>query len=188
MPARTFSSSQRRYDSTYTYTNAVPQKPAFNGGMWSQFERRIREYARDQCTQPIQNGHQVVLPGTLYLLTGISNVRFQQQPNNQVVGNPDFVSQIGNDNTGRILVPNSLWTAGCCVRQNGQFAESFAVMGNNVQNNLNNLELTLQITVIQLQGILAEDGDALNNVMLFPGNANCLNDLGRDLPPANVGR
>ena len=61
-------------------------------------------------------------------------------------------------------------------------------MGNNVQNNQHNLQLTLQITVTQLQGILAEDGDALNNVRLFPKDANCLNDVGRDLPPANVGR
>jgi len=189
VPAATYSSSQGRYDSTYTYTNAVPQKPHFNTGRWSQFEGRIREYARLQCTRPIQpHGHQAVPAGTLYLLTGTSFVRIQQQQNNQVVGNADFVSQIGNDNTGRIFVPNSLWTAGCCVRQNGQFTESFAVMGNNVQNNQQNLQLTLQITVAQLQGILAEDMDALNNVNLFPGDANCLHDLGHDLPPANFGR
>jgi len=116
--------------------------------------------------------------GTLYLLTGTSFVRIQQQQNNQVVGNADFVSQIGNDNTGRIFVPNSLWTAGCCVRENGQYTKSFAVMGNNVQNNDQNLQLTLRITVAQLQGILAEDMDALNTVKLFPGDANCLRDLG----------
>lgn len=77
-----------------------------------------------------------------------------------------------------------MWTAGCCVRQNGDFTESFAVIGNNVQNNQQNLQLTLQITVAQLQDILAEDMDALNNVNLFPGNADCLRDLGEDLPHA----
>ena len=154
-------------------------KPAFNGGMWSQFERRIREYAKLQCTKLIQHGSRVVPARTLHLLTDTCFVRIQQQPNNQVVGNPVNVGQIGNDNTGRIFVPNSLWTAGCCVRQNGQFTESVAVMGNNVQTNQE--KLTLQITVAQLQGILAEDVHTLEIVNLFPGDANCLNDLGRDL-------
>jgi len=175
VPAQTYSSSQKRYDSTYTYTNAVPQKPGFNGGMWSQFERKIREYAEGECTKPVQDGHQVEPPGTLYLLTGTSYVRIKQQPNNQVVAEQDFVRQIGNDNTGRILVPNSLWTACCCVRQNGLLTRSFAVMGNNV---VQNYQLTRKITVRQLQRVLAEDVDALNNVRLFPGDDNCLNDLG----------
>jgi len=181
VPARTYSSSQERYDSTYTYTNAVPLKPTFNGGMWSQFEGRILGYAESQCTKSIQHGSQEVPAGTLYLLTGTSFLRIKQQRNNQVVGDPDNVRQIGNNNAGWIFVPNSMWTAGCCVRQNGQFTESFAVMGNNVQNNHNNLKLTLQITVEQLQGILAEDVDTLDIVNLFPGDGNCLNDLGRDL-------
>ena len=181
MPARTYSSSQERYDSTYTYTNAVPLKPAFNGGMWSQFERRIRGYAESQCTEPIHHGSQEVPAGTLYLLTGTSFVRIKQQRNNQVVGTPDDVRQIGNDNTGRIFVPNSLWTAGCCVRPNSHFTESFAVMGNNVQTDEDNQKLTLQITVEKLQGILAEDGDTHDIINLFPGDVKCLNDLGRDL-------
>jgi len=120
--------------------------------------------------------------GTLYLLTGTSFVRIQRQQNNQVVGNADAPSQIGNDNAGSISVPNSLWTAGCCVRQNGQSTESFAVMGNNVQNNQQNRQLTLQITVAQLQDILG--GNPPNNVNLFPG-ADCSRDLGRELSPAN---
>lgn len=186
VPARTYSSSQERRDSTYTYTNAVPQKPLFNQGMWSTFENRIREYARQTCTQPTPgpNGEPA---GTLYLLTGTSFVRIQQQNNHGVVGVVGVmgnINQIGNNNAGEIFVPNSLWTAGCCVRQNGASTRSFAVMGNNVQNNNQNLQLTLQITVQQLQGILAVDVNSIGpNISLFPGDQNCLNnDLGYDLP------
>ena len=183
MPAATYSSSRERYDSTYTYTNAVPQKKSFNTGMWAQFERRIRRYARHQCTKPIkQNGLQVAPPGILYLLTGTSSVRIQrQQQQNQVVGVNVDMNQVGNvDLNMRISRPNSLWTAGCCVRENNnQWTRSFAVMGNNVAGHQQNLQLTSFITVQRLQLILAVDAHTLNNVNinLFPGNNNCLRDI-----------
>lgn len=180
-PTATCESSQERCDSTFTYTNAVPLKPDFNGGMWSSFEGRIRRYARETCTRPTMHLGQQVGAGTLYLLTGISFVRIQQQQN-QVAPVPANIGQIGNQE--QIAVPNSLWTAGCCVRQNGALTRSFAVMGNNVQNNQQDLKLTLQFTVAQLQNIVARDDVTLNNVDLFPGNRDCLNnDLGEALPP-----
>lgn len=40
-------------------------------------------------------------------------------------------------------------------------------MGNNVQNNQQDLKLTLQITVAQLQNIVARDDVTLNNVDCF---------------------
>ena len=161
----TYSSSQERFDSTYTYTNAVPQNPSFNNGAWRVAEERIRVYAALVCTKPIQNIHQSA--GTLYLLTGTSFKIIQNGP----VGVPANIQRIGNNGQEQIAVPNSLWTAGCCVRQNGP-TESFAVMGNNVQNE--NLQLTLGMTVAQLQVILAVNN--LNNVVLFPGNPNCINN------------
>lgn len=189
MPTRTYSSSQIRYDSTYTYTNCVPQRPAFNTGMWSQFERRIRNYATNTCTQPLpaQPGQQGQPAGTLYLLTGTSFARIQQQQN----GNPQAITGVAVNQIGQIAVPNSLWTAGCCVRQDGQSTRSFAVMGNNVLNT-DAAALTRQITVAQLQNILAADVTNLNiggpNVDLFPGDPNCLNNNLGNLPPAGGGR
>lgn len=47
VPSRTYSSSQERHDSTYTYTNAVPQEKSWNRGVWSKFESRIRRYAKE---------------------------------------------------------------------------------------------------------------------------------------------
>ena len=136
---------------------------------------------------PMQHQGQQVAAGTLYLLTGPSFVRIQQQqPQNQVFEVPATLGQIGNQE--QIDVPNSLWTAGCCVRQNGASTRSFAVMGNNVQNDQQNFKLTLQIDLVQLQNILAQDDATRNNVNLFPGNPGCLNNEPGDLPPPHGGR
>ena len=82
-----------------------------------------------------------------------------------------------------------MWTAGCCVHPHG--VESFAVIGNNLQN-IPQI-LTQQIPVARLQMILEHDEDNIGqninrpNVDLFPGNVACSNvnnDL-PDLPPWN---
>ena len=176
VPAATLSRSQEHYDSTFTYTNSVPQDASFNRGLWSTFERKIREYA-ETCTKPLGQ-----LPaGKLYLLTGTSFARIQQHPKS--------VQSFGTINSGIIFVPNSLWTAGCCVRQTGLYAESFAVMGNNVPKD-HRASLTRQVTVQELQNILTDDVNhsTLNKnigqqkVELFPGNKDCSslsNNLGQ---------
>ena len=147
------------------YTNAVPQRPAFNGGQWSQFERRIREYA-SICTQGTQ-------PGSLYLVTGSAFGHIQNNPPGY---NPQVpVDQLGpSGNNPAINVPNLMWTAGCCVFQNGN-VKGFAVVGNNLQDTTQ--MLTRQITVRALtQSILTIDVVNLNiggPVDLFPGNGAC---------------
>jgi len=157
------------------YTNAVPQCPSFNRGQWSQFERRIRVYATQQCTQGAQ-------PGNLYLLTGTA---FGHIQNNPPGFNPQVqVNQLGPaGNNPAIDIPNSMWTAGCCVRPNGN-VQSFAVIGNNLQNTVQ--MLTQQISVAQLETFLAADVVNLNiggpNVNLFPaGNGACSN-INNNLP------
>ena len=64
-------------------------------------------------------------------------------------------------------------------------------MGNNVPAN-NWASLTRQITVVDLQTILADDVFNRNigglNVVLFPGDPNCANNDMGDFPPRGVGR
>lgn len=67
-----------------------------------------------------------------------------------------------------------MWTAGCCVRPYGQKTESFAVIGNNVNDKLGTL--TQQVTVKKLQDILEADVYTLNNVILFPGDSACADE------------
>lgn len=165
MPGATYSNTADSLRSTFFYTNAVPQRPTFNRGQWCQFENRIRVYAQ-QCTQGSQ-------PGTLFLITGTAfgHIRNNSQRMNRV--QVTYLRPAGN--SPAIVVPNSMWTAGCCVRPNG--IKSFAVIGNNLQNR--NQILTQQITVARLQGILENDVNNFNiggpNVDLFPGNRTCSN-------------
>lgn len=167
-PSAIYSSTQDSFRSTFVYTNAVPQRPAFNGGQWNQYESRIRGYA-SICTQGTQ-------PGSLYLVTGTAFGHIQNNPPGY---NPQVpVDQLGPaGNNPAIDVPNLMWTAGCCVFQNGT-VKGFAVVGNNLQDTTQ--MLTQQITVARLtQSILTIDVVNLNiggpNVDLFPGNGACSN-------------
>jgi len=179
VPGATYSNTQDSLLSTFVYTNAVPQRPTFNRGQWSRFERRIRVYAQ-QCTQGPQ-------PGTLYLITGTA---FGHIQNNPLPYNPQVpINQLGPaGNNPAIDIPNSMWTAGCCVHPNG--IESFAVIGNNLPNR--NQILTQQIPVARLQDILEDDVNNRNiggpNVDLFPGNGACSNVI-NNLPnlPQGIG-
>lgn len=156
VPAQTYSSSKERLISTYKYTNAVPQVMAFNVGQWAQFERRIRDYARFIC---VPNN------GVLFLLTGTSFGKV-------LSGSWKVVKW---HQLGPISIPNSMWTAGCCVYTNDR-AESFAVIGNNDANQL----FTRQITLDDLQNILTTDVTQTRlggpDVNLFPGLENCVNN------------
>ena len=152
----------------------MPQCQSFNGGLWKRAENRIRRYAQHYCT----NGPH---PGTLYLITGTSLSRFD--PNHPQQAN-DAEIDLLND---QIWIPASMWTAGCCVRPNNQNTESFAIIGNNLQNLVQGVDrsLTSQVTVIDLQHFLDNDvagqGFIEPNVRLFPGNQNCLTNTHRNI-------
>lgn len=166
VPAKTYSFDCINMVSTFTYTNAVPQYAAFNTGPWAQDERKVREFAK-LCHS---------LGGDLYLLTGISEAEITQN-GNQVTGAKKDLKYfpVNDKNTGvNIAIPNSMWTAGCCIsRTNGVAAGGFAVIGNNVQVNpkMNHLK------VEELQNILAIGIDGGAVIDLFPGNKGCSNNL-----------
>lgn len=163
LPAATFSFTKNHLRSTFTYTNAVPQYAAFNSGQWAKNERKIREYATNTCS---------VQGGTLYLLTGISEVRVQIQ-RGQLVANlpPGLPNRI--ENQPNIVIPNSMWTAGCCVHANGAVQGAFALIGNNDQNT--NLIHMSQVKVRVIQSFLrvGVNGAGGRAVRLFPGNSEC---------------
>lgn len=155
----------------------MPQRPAFNSGQWSQYERRIRKYA-EKCTQ--------TLNGKLYLLTGTSFAQFVPDYPKPMIAHPTIESLGVNPS---IDVPNSMWTAGCCKAQDHKDTQNFAVIGNNV---VDPDEMhTQQITVELLQNFLSEDVkhrdfDSPLPVSLFPGNWMCSNEQRNViLPPSS---
>ncbi|KAJ7384694.1 hypothetical protein OS493_020277 [Desmophyllum pertusum] len=112
---------------SFAYTNAVPQVDGFNMGQWKKYEGRIVKYAKQECEPQ---------GGTLYLITGISEISFSQanptapvQTTTKAMAQtfPSHVPTIIN----KIAIPNSMWTVGCCVNA-GQVLGAFAVFGNNL--------------------------------------------------------
>ena len=139
--------------STFKYTNAVPQYAAFNMGPWKVYEDRVRMFAKDVCR---------LASGDLYLLTGTSQaVRKQdgtaKNEQYQVFGQA-------------IAIPNSMWTAGCCI-VNGEVLGGFAAIGNNVQQNPE----MHQVTVAGLEQFLTTGVG--RQVSLFPGKERCSHDF-----------
>ena len=175
VPALTLSNTGKGDEgwlSTFTYTNAVPQRPDFNMGEWFEFENKIRSYARNDC---IPNR------GKLYLLTGTSFVHSEpdwpiwpRDPKRQ-----PWLANIKDNylipDSPPIAIPVSLWTAGCCINsKNGTVTGNFAVIGNNEEDP--QLMHTRQISVEQLQSILKQDVKAnenSNRVKLFPAIRDC---------------
>ena len=166
-PAQTFSArTLEEYLSTFAYTNAVPQHKGFSG-QWSVVENNIRQYASTRC---------INVGGTLFLLTGTSFAYVLPGSGELKSTNPKIKTLLNNPDKypGDIYIPNSMWTAGCCVLQDGN-AESFAVIGNNDKK-----PNSRSISVTNLQKILLDDVTAQDRkiggkkVDLFPGNGNCL--------------
>lgn len=156
VPAQTYSFSDAHIRSTFTYTNAVPQYAAFNSGQWSEHERMIRNYAEHTCSK---------LGADLYLLTGISERRIRLH-GYSITAKVRLLVRMP-ELPPNIVIPNSMWTAGCCVSTSifGQVVRgSFAVIGNNVPNTE---EIYMnQVTVKDLTTLLKVTD-------LFPGKPDC---------------
>ena len=164
LPAETFSFSKDHLRSTFTFTNAVPQYAAFNSGQWAKYERRIRTYATNTCR---------VKDGTLDLLTGISEVRIQIRDDGKKVANVPHGPIKRISNSPNTVIPNSLWTAGCCVRADGEVLGSFTMIGNNVQNTKLIHMAQLTVTVLEKFLHVGLDGTGGGVIHLFPGNNGC---------------
>ena len=148
LPAETYSFTQDAMDSTFTYTNAVPQVAKFNSGPWGQSEREIRAYAT-KCG------------GNLYLITGISEAVISQNAAKELEAEQETLNTM---KTG-ISIPKSMWTAGCCITDKGAVG-NFAVVGNNRFRKTDVLRM-FETTVKGLQDLL------FAGVVLFPANPGC---------------
>lgn len=153
VPAATYSFSFESRRSTFVYTNAVPQYQTFNSGKWSGYERKIRKYGKKWCADE---------KDIMYLLTGISDCQISgttKTTKSCVKVAPDRMPK-----EPKIVIPNSMWTAGCCVKEEKVF--SFGVIGNNDPIK-DNIHLT-EVAVKTLEEIIG--------IELFPGKNDC-NDV-----------
>ena len=160
MPASTYSFDCLSMVSTFRYTNAVPQYGAFNTGPWKVYEDSVRKFAKDRCS--------LINNGDLYLLTGTSEAVLKQD--GAVKQQLKLFPEKPKKGVATIAIPNSMWTAGCCIVPGGSAFGGFAAIGNNVQVNPE----MHQVTVEELETILAIGiGGPGAAIKLFPGNDGC---------------
>ena len=105
--------------------------------------------------------------GTLYLITGTSQARLLN--NNLQVQRESLVRFPSATSQQYINIPNSMWTAGCCV-VNGNVQGAFAVMGNNVPQS-GNIHMS-SMSVEQLENIIRV-GEGYQSLTLFPEAPGC---------------
>ena len=163
---------------TFTLTNAAPQFETSNKFDWENFETRIRTYAKSICGR--------IHGGTIYLLTGTSDYGLIPDPatGTMVQDHPPYRIPLptgipATPNGITLVIPQALWTAGCCVWHEpgavfgywwpSKKAKSFAVMTNN-QDDQTLLHQT-PMEVDELEVLLTAPGTS--RVSLFPGYPEC---------------
>ncbi|XP_068684577.1 uncharacterized protein [Montipora foliosa] len=154
---------------TFIYTNCVPQcGTSFNSGTWMAYEGRIASYTKHRCAN--QTG------GTMYLVTGQSSYRIHVRSNGALVQVPTATQYYPSSSSHhRLVQPNSLWTAGCCVYRSGTtglitYAESIAVIGNNDKNS--SCTLTRAVHLTDLEWLLVPSTSPYP-ADIFPGYPGC---------------
>ena len=167
--------SKESANATFYYTNCVPQIAGFNRGQWKKYETKIVQYAQHYCAP---NG------GTLYLITGTSQVKFYEklssekeitgvggsvQPMEGFHDNVDKFPKLGP----KIAIPNSMWTVGCCLGLNNKVVGAFGVMGGNYLNQqlLNEFMMPRQTVASVQEALQLED----KSIELFPNGGDCYN-------------
>ena len=158
---------------TFYYTNCVPQIAGFNRGQWKKYETKIVQYAQHYCAP---NG------GTLYLITGTSQVKFKEmlnlqneitwvhksvQPMKEFHDRVDKIPKL----VPKIAIPNSMWTVGCCLNLNNEVMGAFGVMGGNSLNQqlLNEFMMPRQTVASVQEALQLED----ESIELFPNGGDC---------------
>ena len=131
---------------------------------------KIRNYASQTCSAD---------SGDLFLITGISEAHIEQKEDGALYAvqkGLKFMKPSG----GNIAIPNSMWTAGCCIVPLKGAVGAFAVIGNNLYSKT--ATNMFQATVPQLEGFLHTGVQGFGGpaIALFPGNPKC-SDLENDI-------
>ncbi|XP_073714706.1 endonuclease domain-containing 1 protein-like [Misgurnus anguillicaudatus] len=141
--------------STFTLTNAVPQKISFNSGSWNRLEIKAIEvmdnYCRDKKDQNKVLAH---------VLTG-------------AVPNKDKKQQLKD----RVNIPSSMWMTFCCYNSTSSSWASQAYWALNKDEKLNDNVMISEISLKKLQEILSKNFE--KNTQLFKND--CENKIVKSL-------
>ena len=132
--------------------------------MWAQYERKIREYAKNTCSPK---------GGDLYLITGISEATLQNDEGRAIQETPRKVLKPSGDAAS---IPRSMWTAGCCITSSNVLG-NFALIGNNLKDKNKVFMSQLKMTKLQDVLLLGVKGFGGTAIKLFPANSGCSDPL-----------
>lgn len=127
-------------ESTFTLTNAVPQKFNFNTGSWNRMEREISDIMNKYC----YDNNKVLA----HVLTGA------------IPGN--------NKLNEKVNIPSYMWTAFCCYNSAGNEFVSQAYWALNVDEGTNKVKTIIKKSLQELQGFLSQQ--LKTKVQLFNNN------------------
>ena len=150
-----------RVKNTFVYTNCVPQFGIFNSVSWRIAENNdlVNKWG-DNCHKQAK-GNNV----RIYVVVGAVPTTF--------TGNPKFFGQPGFSNFEsdeyRVVVPDTMWTAACCVLDDNAVMDVTAFS----RENLPNKDKVIKYTSPQKM-VVTLFPPPRRAVNLFPANAKCM--------------
>ncbi|XP_065137798.1 endonuclease domain-containing 1 protein-like [Paramisgurnus dabryanus] len=117
-------------NSTFTMTNAVPQKINFNNGSWNRLEKTAIDVMDEYCRDKQHNGQVLA-----HVLTGAV-------PGNTTLNN-------------RVNIPSHMWMTFCCYNISSSSWSSKAYWGANIEENINDNVTISERSLEELQEFLS---------------------------------
>jgi hypothetical protein len=160
-------------DATFTYTNAVPQEGPFNSGKWRSSEATVTNMAVSCQTNAAAR------PVKVYVVVGVIPSTFLGKP--RFFGSPGFgefqgASKLSSSNKEfRISFPEIMWTAACCVANDGSVQEKLAFWRRNYPKKdiVNSFTSTLQMFSDMQNEIRQIWGKSFTIPTIFPAVNGC---------------
>jgi DNA/RNA endonuclease G (NUC1) len=154
-------------DGTFTYTNAVPQIGSFNRGSWCQAEKRVIDLAKKCHQKAITNKQNA----RVYVVVGVIPTSFFGQPRFFGSGGTVRFSNFQNDKY-KLLLPEIMWTAVCCIHTDGTIYDRKAFYGSNSETNHEMKEYVSARTMFQA---MKTKWSTLKfpTITVFPGKSGC---------------
>ncbi len=156
-------------DATFTYTNAVPQVGSFNSGRWRAAEEYVIDLTKT-CHKGAVKKNQGV-NARVYVVVGVIPTSFFGEPRFFGSGRTVRFSNFQNDKY-KLLLPEIMWTAVCCIHTDGTIHDKKAFYGHNSETNYEMKRYKSARTMFQA---MKTKWSTLKfpTITVFPGKSGC---------------
>jgi hypothetical protein len=171
----------KRVKDTFTLTNVVPQERDFNSNKWMRAEGSLIQWAKNcQNIAPT-----ATIEARIYIVVGVIPTSFYGTLNTKFFGSAGFSNFQGDSKIFpgfgyRILVPEIMWTAACCMYTDNTVAGTYAFWRHNhpspaqvIYHNNNQSAVTDMFNSIQTEITTTMPGATFSRPNVFPNQPNC---------------